>query len=54
MRIVKEFKSQFTASDGSSVVPNEAEAETMEADEVGQEQVSVNKPRPAGATAQGK
>ncbi|MEO6881843.1 MAG: F0F1 ATP synthase subunit alpha, partial [Mycobacteriaceae bacterium] len=53
VRIVKDFKSQFTASDGSSVVPNEAEAETMDADEVGQEQVSVNKPRPAGATAQG-
>ncbi|UZJ25605.1 F0F1 ATP synthase subunit alpha [Rhodococcus antarcticus] len=48
VRQVNDFKSQFTASDGSSVVVNEAEAETMDADEVGQEQVSVTKPRPAG------
>jgi F-type H+-transporting ATPase subunit alpha len=48
VRQVNDFKSQFTASDGSSVVVNEAEAETMDPDEVGQEQVSVTKPRPAG------
>ena len=47
VKIVKDFTSRFTASDGSSVVVNEAEAETMDADEVGQEQVSVTKARPS-------
>ena len=48
VRQVNGFKSDFTASDGSSVVVNEAEAETMDASELGQEQVSVTKPRPSG------
>ena len=47
-RIIEEFRTEFTASDGSSVVPEEAEAESMDADEVDQEQVSVNKSRPEG------
>ncbi len=43
---VNEFKKSFTASDGSSVVGNEGESEAMEADEVEQETVKVNKPAP--------
>lgn len=42
---VKNFKKEFTASDGSSVVPKE-EADAMDADEVGQETVKVNRPAP--------
>ncbi len=43
---VNEFKKSFTASDGSSVVGKERESEAMEADEVEQETVKVNKPAP--------
>jgi F-type H+-transporting ATPase subunit alpha len=43
---LNEFKKSFTASDGSSVVGNEGESEAMEADEVEQETVKVNKPDP--------
>ncbi|MFD4675802.1 F0F1 ATP synthase subunit alpha [Lentzea sp. NPDC058450] len=42
---VKEFKKQFTASDGSTIV-NEAPAKAFDADKVGQESVKVNKPEP--------
>ncbi|MBE9375749.1 F0F1 ATP synthase subunit alpha [Saccharopolyspora sp. HNM0983] len=42
---VEEFKKQFTASDGSSIV-NEPESEAMESDSVGQETVKVNRPAP--------
>jgi F-type H+-transporting ATPase subunit alpha len=45
--LVDEFKKQFTASDGSSVVPKEAEAEALDEDEVDRESVKVNKPAPA-------
>ncbi len=58
VKIVNDFKAEFTASDGSSVVVNEAEADAMDADEVGHESVKVTKnrsgARPAGATAAGK
>ncbi len=47
-RIVNEFKRGFETSDGSSVVPNEAEAEAMDAGDVDQEKVTVTKSRPAG------
>jgi F-type H+-transporting ATPase subunit alpha len=43
---VNEFKKSFTASDGSPVVGGE-QAEAMEADEVEQETVRVNKPAPS-------
>ncbi|WP_020502266.1 F0F1 ATP synthase subunit alpha [Sciscionella marina] len=43
--LVNEFKKGFAASDGSSVV-NDAEAEALDAEEVGQESVKVNKPAP--------
>ncbi|WP_181780468.1 F0F1 ATP synthase subunit alpha [Pseudonocardia pini] len=46
--IVDDFKKNFTASDGSSVV-KEAKAEALEADEVDQETVKVNKPAPASS-----
>ncbi|MET9224931.1 F0F1 ATP synthase subunit alpha [Lentzea sp. NPDC003310] len=42
---VKEFKKQFTASDGTTIV-NEAPAKALDADKVGQESVKVAKPEP--------
>ena len=45
--VVAEFKKQFTASDGSSVVPKEEQATAMDEDKVGRESVKVNKPAPA-------
>ncbi len=44
---VKEFKGQFTATDGSSVVPKEEKAEAMDDDEVDREKVKTNRPDPA-------
>ncbi|XVV02537.1 F0F1 ATP synthase subunit alpha [Actinosynnema sp. CA-248983] len=43
---VNAFKQQFTASNGATVV-NEAPADAMDADKVGQESVKVNRPAPA-------
>jgi F-type H+-transporting ATPase subunit alpha len=45
--VVKDFKQGFTATDGSSVVPKEAQAEALDEDEVDRESVKVNKPAPA-------
>ncbi|WP_158843402.1 F0F1 ATP synthase subunit alpha [Saccharothrix deserti] len=42
---VNAFKQQFTASNGAPVV-NEAQADAMDADKVGQESVKVNRPAP--------
>ncbi|MCG8921394.1 F0F1 ATP synthase subunit alpha [Lentzea sp. CC55] len=42
---VKEFKKQFTASDGTTIV-NEAPEKALDADKVGQESVKVHKPEP--------
>jgi F-type H+-transporting ATPase subunit alpha len=47
--VTAEFKKDFTASDGSSVVPKEAQAEALDEDEVDQEKVKVNKPAPSGS-----
>jgi F-type H+-transporting ATPase subunit alpha len=47
--VVKGFKKEFTASDGSSVVPKEAPAEALDEDEVDRETVKVNKPAPASS-----
>jgi F-type H+-transporting ATPase subunit alpha len=44
--LVDEFKKQFTASDGSSVV-KEAKADALDEDEVDKETVKVNKPAPS-------
>ena len=47
-RAITEFKKQFQTSSGESIVGNEAEAEAMDADEVGQETVKrYRQPRPA-------
>ncbi|NGY57977.1 F0F1 ATP synthase subunit alpha [Lentzea sp. NEAU-D13] len=42
---VTEFKKQFTASDGTTIV-NEAPEKALDADKVGQESVKVHKPEP--------
>jgi F-type H+-transporting ATPase subunit alpha len=47
--VVKDFKKEFTASDGSSVVPKEAQAEALDEDEVDRDSVKVNKPAPAAS-----
>jgi len=46
-RVVGEFKKQFTATDGSSVVPKEQQAEAMDEEDTTRESVKVNKPAPA-------
>ncbi len=43
---VEGFKKNFETSDGSSATGEEEQAEAMDADEVGQETVKVNKPAP--------
>ncbi|KOX15919.1 ATP synthase F0F1 subunit alpha [Saccharothrix sp. NRRL B-16348] len=43
---VTAFKQQFTASGGATTVVNEAPANAMDADKVGQESVKVNRPAP--------
>ncbi|MBW0114398.1 F0F1 ATP synthase subunit alpha [Pseudonocardia abyssalis] len=45
---VKSFKENFTATDGSSVVPKEKEAEALDEDEVDRESVKVTKKKPSG------
>jgi F-type H+-transporting ATPase subunit alpha len=47
--VVKGFKPEFTATDGSSVVPKEAPAEALDEDEVDRDTVKVNKPAPASS-----
>ena len=44
---VQKFKESFTASDGSSVVPKEKDAEALDESDVENESVKVNKPAPA-------
>ena len=44
--VVNDFKKGFSASDGSSVVVNEAETEAMDAEDVEKESVKVRKPAP--------
>ncbi len=44
--VVKAFKNDFTATDGSSVVPKEAKAEAPDEDEGDRESVTVNKSAP--------
>jgi F-type H+-transporting ATPase subunit alpha len=46
---VKGFKQDFTASDGSSVVPKEQRAEAMDEGDTTRESVKVNKPAPASS-----
>ena len=44
---IEEFKKQFTATDGSSVVPKEARAEAMDEAETTRETVKVKRPAPS-------
>jgi F-type H+-transporting ATPase subunit alpha len=46
VEVVNDFKKGFAASDGSSVVDNEAEAEALDPDDVEKESVKVRKPAP--------
>ncbi|RZT88060.1 ATP synthase F1 subcomplex alpha subunit [Pseudonocardia sediminis] len=49
-KAVEKFKKDdFTATDGSSVVPKEQKQEALDEDDVDQETVTVNKPAPGGA-----
>jgi len=48
--VVKRFKQDFTASDGSSVVPKEAQAEALAEDEVDRDSVKVNRAAPTGSS----
>ena len=48
-RSVDDFKKGFTAADGSSVVPKEQSEKALEADDVDQETVTVNKSAPASS-----
>ena len=48
---VADFKGQFTASDGSNVVPKDEPVDAMEDEEVDRESVKVNRPAPSGSTA---
>lgn len=45
-KAAEEFKKQFTTSEGSSVSPNEPEADAMDSEQVGQETVKVDRPAP--------
>jgi F-type H+-transporting ATPase subunit alpha len=45
--VVNDFKKQFTATDGSSVVPKEAEAEALEDSDVDREKIKSSKSAPA-------
>jgi F-type H+-transporting ATPase subunit alpha len=44
--VVNDFKKNFTATDGSSVVPKEAKDKATDEDDVDRESVKVNKPKP--------
>ena len=46
IEVVNDFKKGFSATDGSSVVVNEAETEAMDAEDVEKESVKVRKPAP--------
>jgi len=47
--VINDFKKGFSASDGSSVVAKDAEADALDPAELGQESVKVNKPAPKKA-----
>jgi F-type H+/Na+-transporting ATPase subunit alpha len=50
-RAAKQFKEQFTTSDGSSAVPKEEPTEAMDEDQVDRESVRVNRRAPAGSSS---
>ena len=49
--VVKDFKGQFTTSDGSTVVPTDEPVYALEDEDVDRDSVKVNRPAPAGSTA---
>ena len=49
--LVGDFKGDFTASDGSNVVPKDEPVDALEDEEVDRESVKVNRPAPSGSTA---
>ena len=49
-RSVKQFKEEFTTSDGSSAAPKEEPTEAMDEDDEDRESVKVNRPAPAGSS----
>jgi F-type H+/Na+-transporting ATPase subunit alpha len=50
-RSVKQFKEEFTTSDGSSVAPKEEPTEAMDEGDEDRDSVKVNRPAPAGSSA---
>ena len=50
-RSVKQFKEEFTTSDGSSAAPKEEPTEAMDEDDEDRDSVKVNRPAPAGSSA---
>ena len=49
--VVKSFKGDFTASDGSSVVPKDEPVDALEDDDVDRDTVKVDRPAPSGSSA---
>jgi F-type H+-transporting ATPase subunit alpha len=50
-RSVKQFKEEFTTSDGSSAAPKEEPTEAMDEDDEDRDSVKVNRPATAGSSA---
>jgi F-type H+/Na+-transporting ATPase subunit alpha len=49
--VVKSFKNDFTAADGSAVVPKEEQPDALAEDEVDRDSVKVNRPAPSGSSS---
>jgi F-type H+-transporting ATPase subunit alpha len=49
--VVKSFKGDFTAADGSSVVPKDEPVDALADDDVDRDSVKVNRPAPSGSSA---
>ena len=49
--VVKSFKNDFTASDGSAVVPKEEQPDALAENEVDRDSVKVNRPAPSGSSS---
>ncbi|MDT0351141.1 F0F1 ATP synthase subunit alpha [Pseudonocardia charpentierae] len=49
--VVKSFKNDFTAADGSAVVPKEEQPDALAENEVDRDSVKVNRPAPSGSSS---
>ncbi len=49
--VVKSFKNDFTASDGSAVVPKDEQPDALDENEVDRDSVKVNRPAPSGSSS---